>query len=367
MRTVWLIEGPKSGDNAQVRALGAALVARGGWRSETKPLRFHRAELLAQLVRCPNLIGLVPQDRSTLAAPWPDLVVGAGRRAEPVARWIQRSAARQRVAPPRLVHLGRPWSRPSVFDLVVSSRQYDLPGGSNVLSLLLPLTAPATHLPGDGTGLEFGIFDDLPRPWSGVLIGGDSGYLIFDATRARDLANALIADSGHGSLIIVGSPRTPDRFLSALSQTLRSALGAAFDERVRVYPFRRGLAPDGANPYRAVLGTAERLIVTSDSVSMVLEAVATGTPTYLHDVQPRGSDWWRHPVEYRWRALSHRLVQVLAPRRLRRDVRSLHAALIAAGHVRWLKDGLTAFAPEPLEPASALVSVVDRVEALFRH
>ena len=351
-RRVWLLEGPKAGDNAQVRALGAALRARGGWQLETKTLQFHGAELLAQLVRVPNRLGLIGPGRSALVAPWPDLVIGAGRRSEPVARWIRRAALASGAAAPRLVHLGRPWSRPAQFDLVVSSRQYELPSAANVLSLALPLTAlPPPSVP-ETPDSSVAVFAGLPRPWIGVLLGGDSGYLIFDATRARELATSLAAARGTGGLVIVGSPRTPAAFLNALA--------AALDGSARIHPFVRG----GANPYRDVLATADRLVVTSDSVSMVLEAATTGVPTYLHDVRPRGGDWWRHRVEYRWRALSHRLVQALAPRCLRRDVRALHAALITAGHLRWLADGLAPFTPVPLDPPAALGQVADRVEKL---
>ena len=55
-RVIWLLLGPKAGDNAQVQALAEALVARGGFRAEPRTLRFHGAELLTQALRLPHTL-----------------------------------------------------------------------------------------------------------------------------------------------------------------------------------------------------------------------------------------------------------------------------------------------------------------------
>ncbi len=370
-RVIWLLLGPKAGDNAQVQALAEALVARGGFRAETRTLRFHGAELLTQALRRPHTLGLAPSARAALglpdsvrsAASGPDLVLAAGRRSEPVARAI-RAASGGRT---RIVHLGRPWAHPAAFDLVITSSQYDVPDGDNVLPLPLPLTAATGVVPPLPVARQQGFaaapgtlgpelpFARLPRPWTGVLVGGNSGYLRFDAERARTMARALNSAraAAGGSWLVVGSPRTPSAFLEVL--------GAGLEQPLFLHPFSRA----GSNPYRAVLGLADRLVVTSDSVSMVLEAIASGRPTYLHDVRPLEAHWWRHAGEYRWQALSHRAVQALAPRRLRRDVRRLHADLVARGSARWLTDGFVPFTPAPIDPAAALKVAVDRVLGLF--
>ena len=60
-----------------------------------------------------------------LQPPWPDLVVGIGRRTVPVARWIQqRSGGRT-----DLVRLGHPRADNDLFDLVITTRQYPVPPG----------------------------------------------------------------------------------------------------------------------------------------------------------------------------------------------------------------------------------------------
>jgi hypothetical protein len=86
---------------------------------------------------------------------------------------------------------------------------------------------------------------------------------------------------------------------------------------------------------------------------------------YLHDVRPRGHDWWRHRAEYRWRAISHRLVQALAPRRFRRDIRRIHARLVADGAARWFDGPARPFTPVPVDPAGDLAAATARAQALL--
>ncbi|MBX3707687.1 MAG: mitochondrial fission ELM1 family protein [Pseudomonadales bacterium] len=344
----WALIGPKQGDNAQVRALAAALAERGVVVDE-RVLAYRSGELLVHALPVPVLAGARSGTRAALAPPWPDLVIGAGRRSEPVARWIRRASAGRA----RLVHLGRPWARPTAFDLVVASSQYDVPPSRGVMTCVLPLTGPVPALPvgppADGWG-----FARLPRPWTGVLVGGNSGYLRFDRDRAVDLARSLnAACAPGGSLLVTGSPRTPPPFLAMLEAAL-------------VVPHHvHAWSPQAANPYHTILRAADVVVVTSDSVSMAVEAVAAGRPVYLYDVTPRGRGWWRHAGEYRWRALSHRLVQAWAPRRFRRDVRRIHEALVAAGALRWLDGPAVPFVPAPIDPARDLVRVRDRVLALL--
>ena len=105
----WLLLGRKAGDNTQVRALAASL----GWPCEEKQVLAQPWELLTHLSLGASLAGIDRQASSDFAAPWPDLVISAGRRNEPVARWIrQQSGGRT-----RLVHIGRPWAHPDQYDL----------------------------------------------------------------------------------------------------------------------------------------------------------------------------------------------------------------------------------------------------------
>ena len=124
---VWLLTGHKARDNAQVLTLAEAL----GWPFEVKRFVYRKTELATNLLLGPTLSGAVMADSSRLEPPWPDLILSAGRRNEPIARWIRKQAG----GPDRvkLVHFGRPWASPKRFDLIITTPQYGLPPRANVL------------------------------------------------------------------------------------------------------------------------------------------------------------------------------------------------------------------------------------------
>src|SRR5262245_35929067 len=99
----WLLMGTRQGDNAQVIALGEAL----GFSCRIQRFEYHSWESLVNLPFTSTLLGVVKRRSSPQVPPWPDLVISAGRRNEPIARWIRAQSGGRA----RLVHVGRPWAR----------------------------------------------------------------------------------------------------------------------------------------------------------------------------------------------------------------------------------------------------------------
>src|SRR6185436_15231878 len=130
----WVILGQRAGDNAQVRALARAL----GWPAEVKQIRYDEAEPTSFKDRGASLIGVDRAASARLEAPWPELIIAIGRRSVPIVRWI-RDQARQAGTDTLLVHLGRPRVDLDLFDLIVTTPQYNLPPGPNVMELSLPI------------------------------------------------------------------------------------------------------------------------------------------------------------------------------------------------------------------------------------
>lgn len=324
---VWILAGPKAGDNAQLRTLASALNQLGDWTIAEKPLAFRRYELLLHIASRPTLAGLDRRSRTGLRPPWPDLVLTAGRRNELVARWIKNRSGNRT----RLVHVGRPWSRPERFDLVVSTPQYALQPSANVLINPLPLQQPDPARLSDAAGHWAARLEHLPTPRIALLLGGDSGPFVFTSAAADRLARQLntFVGSLNGSLLLTTSPRTPDDFSRRL------------EEAIDVPSFRYRWTKDAAeNPYWALLALADRIVVTEESVSMITEALATGKPTYLASISPAADrPWWLHRASYRWKPLTHRLAMVLAPARFSRDVGRIHAELVEDGRAAWLGEG----------------------------
>ena len=316
---VWCLLGRKAGDNTQVRALAEAL----GWSFTEKHICAHAWELLPHLLLRVTLAGIDRGASSQLAAPWPDLVISAGRRNEPVARWIKRQSGGRT----RLVHIGRPWAALRHWDMIVTTPQYFLPAQANVRHNRLPLQ----RVDRDARRAEGERWRELlvhlPRPWIAVLVGGDSGKFVLTRDKGERLGSLArrLADSGGGSLLVTGSPRTPDAVMDALESTLAAPY----------YLYRWG--DGGDNPYQGLLALADAFVVTGESMSMLAEAAATGKPLYIFDMGDSGP-WWRYRHGFRHKPLSHHLAMVLGPERMRRDVGRIQDALVAAGNASWLSE-----------------------------
>lgn len=342
---VWLLLGHKAGDNNQVLALADRL----GWPCEAKRIRYRDHELLANLLLRVTCAGIDRGASSPLEPPWPDLLITSGRRNEPVARWIRAQSGGRT----RLVHIGRPWAAPALFDLVISTPQYDIGAYPNVLELPLPLHRLERPALRDAAAAWSARLAALPAPRIAVLLGGDSGAYVFTPAKARRLAALVdgLARSRGGSLLVTDSARTPaaamDAFLGAIAAPLHC---------------HRWSGPREDNPYLAYLGLADALVVTADSVSMVAEACFTGKPVCLFSLED-GPDWWKRAYNYRFRALVHRAAMRWGPRRMRRDSGRIVARLMAGGAVAWLGQEL----PQPREhpPEDAAEIAAQAVRALF--
>src|SRR5687767_593864 len=193
-----------------------------------------------------------------LEPPWPDLVIGVGRRSVPVARWIKE----QSVGRTKLVQLGRPRAPLRWFDFVVTTPQYALPRLPNVVEAPLPYIGQLTTPPElDEWRTRW---QHLPRPLTALLIGGSKYPYVLDAASAETLARNALASISSGTLIAVTSPRT--------GRAANVALKAVIATPHEVHIWR----PQVPNPYRSLMHLADRFIVTEDSISMIAEAAATG-------------------------------------------------------------------------------------------
>jgi mitochondrial fission protein ELM1 len=337
---VWVLMGHKAGDNSQLSALAEGL----GWPYEVKRFVPRRLELATNLLFDATLLGRIAARSSALGPPWPDLVLSAGRRSEPIARWIRRHADR----PVKLVHLGRPWRDVRAFDLVVVTLQYPLDAREGVLRNPLPLhgvTPPRLAAAADAWRSRF---THLPRPWIALLAGGSSELFTLDAKTAVRLARdaSALARASGGSLLVTTSARTP--------VGAANALFASIDVPAECF---RWSADAPENPYWGYLALADAFVVTGDSVSMLAEACAVGKPVHIFDPgrgSPRGSADFAAAVR-------RRFMNFGLPR-LGRDLRRIHDELVRLGCATFLGDG---FAGHPPPPRDHVRETVARVRQLL--
>lgn len=255
---IWVLQTARSGDNAQALEIARRL----GGGAAVKKVTFNALHNLPNWALGASLASLVPEAQRQIVPPWPDLVIAAGKRTVPVARWIKAASGGRA----KLVQIGRPRAALTHFDLVISTPQYGLPKASNIVELALPFAAPQPVSQQEVSHWAEA-WKDLPRPWSLVSIGAGKFPLRFGALEIRDLGEKL---SGLGtSLIVTASPRTRPGVLDALAMHVKNC-------PAKFYPWSLG-----SNPYRAALVLADRVVVTSDSMSMVSEAINSGKPASI--------------------------------------------------------------------------------------
>jgi mitochondrial fission protein ELM1 len=203
-----------------------------------------------------------------LLPPWPDLLIATGRHSVAAALLVRKLSR----GGTKTVQLQNPVIAASHFDLVVVPR-HDQLSGANVVS-----TRGALHRITPAV-LRAGVERLAPRvavlkpPYIGVLIGGSNAAYRLGAEEMRPLARQLAASARekNASLLITPSRRTSPEVLRVLR-----------DELAQVPHFL--WEGQGDNPYFGILGLADFLLVTCDSVNMVSEAASTGKPVYVVDL-----------------------------------------------------------------------------------
>jgi mitochondrial fission protein ELM1 len=273
MLDLWILTHRRVGDLEQMRSLASALAA----RVSEKAIVFHSARLAVSLpFLSPRMID---HGRSAaLDPPWPDLVLVAEGALGNVALDIGRKSGGRT----KVVCIGRPRGRMSGFDLIITTPQYRLPNAANVLELKLPLHRLDRHRMDEAAAALGPEMSSLPRPWVALLVGGTSAPDVLDSAVAQDLARRALAyakESG-GSLLVITSPRT--------GREAEKALAAAFNGKARCsFWSQKGTQ----NPYSGYLALADRFIVTSDSVSMVTEAILTKKHVAVYRLPVKYSKW----------------------------------------------------------------------------
>lgn len=261
---IWVMLGHRRGDNNQALALAEAL----GLPFETRSLRYNMLRRLDPRLVGESLASLEPESRRQLEPPWPDLVIGIGRRSVPVSRYIRRVSGGRA----KLVRIGNPRVSPRLFDLVITTAQYPVDPGENVVRLPLVMSRYRSVSAPEPDEQEF--LSSLPRPHLLLAVGGRTMYWRMAPEAIGRTASLLQRRAGErgGSLIVVTSQRTEPRVLDAL----RAAVEGQSDCRMVT----------GSRPrFPVLLNQVDELFVTADSLSMISEAILTGKPVGIVPIE----------------------------------------------------------------------------------
>ncbi len=198
-----------------------------------------------------------------LSAPWPDLIIAAGRKSIAASRYIKK----QNHGKTFTVQIQDPRISPKHFDLVAVPAHDPLRGFNVIITQATPnkITLPQIEQAKE----KFAHLGALKKPCIAVLIGGSSKAYTMTPQNTENLIRQL---SGlDASLMITCSRRTG----TDNETTLRNALTTSDNF------FWDGV---GENPYFAMLGWADYILVTADSASMISESCTTGKPVYMIDL-----------------------------------------------------------------------------------
>lgn len=328
-RACWVVTDGRAGIENQALGLAEAVA-----RLTPLDITVKRIAVRAPWARLPRALWGDPFARlspagALLRPPYPALWIGCGRLSTPFT-----AAMRLRAPQTFTVQIQAPRMRTGAFDLVAPPLHDGL-RGPNVFAILgAPTRVTRARLDADAAALAPALAG-LPSPRIAVLLGGPNRAYRIGARRAAAIAAALsgLAADGAG-LMVTASRRTPP----ALAEAAKRAL------EPYTHYFWDGAPVAGLdNPYFGLLGLANHILVTEDSVNMAAEAAMTGAPVHVLalDRPLFGSD------DAKFRAF--------------------HAALEKRGAARRFDGALDAWTYEPLdETARIAAEVVRRLEQKAR-
>ena len=264
----WVITDNAAGNQRQALALAEHM---------QRPVRHLRLRLrapwswLSPRFTLGNTRALPAAQRSLFAPPWPELVIGCGRSAALLTRIVRPLSGGRCYT----VQILDPRIDPRHWDAVIAPRHDGL-DGANVLRPLGSLNTVDARWLADGRD-ACPLLGELPQPRVGVLLGGPRRGIDLDDDYADRLLGHLLARHRRegGSLLVLASRRTPAELIELFRAALRDVPGIVWAG-----------PDDGRNPFPGVLGWADRLVVTPDSVNMLSEACAVGCPVHTLATAP---------------------------------------------------------------------------------
>ncbi|MFO1121616.1 MAG: ELM1/GtrOC1 family putative glycosyltransferase [Hyphomicrobiales bacterium] len=267
---VWLLIDDRPGHRTQVEGLARVM----GWPADSRELSFNILNHLPNPLLGAGLWSLGRGSAAALVAPWPELVIGMGRRVLPVARWIKAQSGGRT----RIVLLGRKAGGAArVADLYVSCIHFGALPSPRLFELAVPPTKVDRQSLGAARQARPDPLSGLPRPRIVLLVGGPTAQHGCPATFAARMAREVMAAAAAlgGSLAIVTSRRTPQDAVAAMA-------AAAPQAHLHVWEAKRA-----DNPYLSYLAAADGLVITGESESMLAEGAATGLPITIYPLLAR--------------------------------------------------------------------------------
>lgn len=266
------------------QARGIAMALEGKINIIEKQLVYTPKSWIPNWIKGRSLIGVDLEKSASLAAPYPDIILSTSRRTVSTARYLRKKSGNKS----KIVQLMYPSGGVGIKDMELVI----VPSHERTRKQLFPQALVVTGAPNqifperlDKIRQQWNpIFENLPKPWTAVIIGGAIKGEPWPLDDVRELADRLkhLHETLGGSLLITTSRRTGKEAEDILKDKLNG---------IPMYTYMWGEVKD--NPIMGFYACSDKIVVTADSVSMCSEACGTGKPVLLFT----GKNWL--PVKHR--------------------------------------------------------------------
>lgn len=275
-KTLWILLDDRRGSVGQARGIAMALGDKVN--IVEKQLFYTPLAGLPNWFKGRSLLGVDAKKSASLSAPYPDFVLSTSRRTVATARWLRKQSGNIT----KIIQLMYPSGGVGLKDMELVV----VPSHDDIKKQTIPNAMVITGAPNcvfadmltEIANKWHPVFNDLPKPWTAVIIGGAIKDKPWPLDNVKEFASALksLHDKTGGSLLITSSRRTGKNAEDIIMNTLSG---------IPMYTYMWGEKKE--NPLMGFYACADRIVVTADSVSMCSESCGTGKPVLLF----RGKNW----------------------------------------------------------------------------
>ncbi|MCE3232870.1 MAG: putative nucleoside-diphosphate-sugar epimerase [Rickettsiaceae bacterium] len=269
---IWALKDDRPGDYNQVFGVAEAL----GSPYEIKEIKFTKYVRLTNLIRGSSLLGIDMEQSTKMEAPWPDIILGAGRKTAPLSRYIKKQSGGKT----KLVQMMWPGFPVSDFDMIVTPKHDALISSKRIFNSVGAPNRVTPEMLRQHAEKWRDKFAHLPKLKIALLVGGNTKGGKFTDKHAKDLVDKVsqFVEGKDVGLLITNSRRTSESATNFLKNGIKTP-----------YYFHDSKSGN-ENPFFGYLALSDVIIVSGDSISMCSEACSTGKPVYIYapaNITPR--------------------------------------------------------------------------------
>ncbi|MDR0369020.1 MAG: mitochondrial fission ELM1 family protein [Candidatus Peribacteria bacterium] len=259
---IWVLFDNKVGSNKQSLALAENL----GGNIIIKNIKYTKFIKIPNFIRGSSLIGIDTKNSNDFSTDYPDIVIATGRRLASVLLHIKKHSKKTKI-----IAVLKPDLNLNKFDIVILPN-HDNVHGKNIINFNGSLANfDKNDIEKECKKWEE-VFNNYKRPLVSILLGGDNKNKKFSPTKMKNFVEKII--TAKNSVLITTSRRTSDECIESIKKSIESKSNVYF------YDWKKNQGQD--NPYTAMLWSADFLVITGDSISMIVESCTTGKPVYIY-------------------------------------------------------------------------------------